>query len=229
MRTLTVAEMALREIVRRRSVLVLLLVIPLAFYMARRGTEWWQGIRFMVMGVGWALSTAALFAGNGARSLEPRLRLSGYATRHLWIGRLLALWTVGAVVSVPYWVLVTVDLPQVRSGALAVILALTVLISAPFGLAISALLPRELEGMLVLLTVLAMQTVLAPEARFGQVLPFWFAREIGVYAIESDAGVEHLTKGLTHAAVAATVLLVAVAVLSGLRLRRRRHLRLWTA
>ena len=229
MRTLVVAEMALREITRRRSVLVLLLVIPLAFYMARRGTEWWQGLRFMVMGVGWALSTAALFAGNGARSLEPRLRISGYATRHLWLGRLLALWTVGLVVSLPYWLLVRIDLPQVRPGAMAVILALTVLVSAPFGLAISALLPRELEGMLVLLTVLAMQTVLAPEARFGQALPFWFTREIGVYAIEPGAGPEHLTKGLVHAAVATVILLIAVAVLSGLRLRKRRHLRLSAA
>jgi len=229
MRTLAVAEATLREIARRRSVLVLLLVIPLAFYLARRGTEWWQGLRFMVMGVGWAMSTAALFAGNGARAIEPRLRISGYAARHLWLGQLLALWTVGAAVSVPYWVLVRVDLPQVRSGAMALILALTVLIAAPFGLGISALLPRELEGMLVLLTVLAMQTVLAPEARAGQALPFWFAREIGVYAVESDAGADHLTKGLTHAAVAAVILLAAVAVLSGLRLRRRRHLRLSAA
>lgn len=226
MRTMTVAEMALREIARRRSVLVLLLVLPLAFYLARRGTEWWQGVRFMVMGVGWALSTAALFAGNGARAIEPRLRLSGYATHHLWLGRLLALWTVGLAVAVPYWVLVRVDLPQVRPGALAIILLLTVLVSAPFGLALSALLPRELEGMLVLLTVLAMQTVLAPEAWAGRVLPFWFTREIGVYAVEADAGTEHLTKGLTHAAITAVVLLIAVAVLSGLRLRRRRHLRL---
>jgi carbon starvation protein CstA len=61
------------------------------------------------------------------------------------------------VLSAPYWLLIRLDLAQeVRHGAVALILVLTVLISAPFRLAVSALLPRELEGMLVLLTVVAM-------------------------------------------------------------------------
>jgi len=222
---LVVAEMTVREIARRRTVLILLLLLPLAFYFSRRGDAYWQSVRFVCLGIGWALSTAALFAASGARGIEPRLRLSGYATRHLYLGRLLALWAVGLVLSTPYWLLIRFDLPQVRHGAVALILVLTVLISAPFGLAVSALLPRELEGMLVLLTVVAMQMMLNPEGTAAFLLPYWFSREIGIYAIETGSSVSHVFSGLAHAGIVLTLLLTVVAVASGLRLRRRTHLR----
>jgi len=222
---LVVAEMAVREVLRRRSVLVLLLLLPLAFYFSRRGDAYWQSVRFVCLGIGWALSTAALFAASGARAIEPRLRLTGYATHHLYLGRLLAMWAVGLVLSAPYWLLIRLDLEQVRHGAVALILLLTVLISAPFGLAVSALLPRELEGMLVLLTVVAMQMMLNPEGTAAYLLPYWFSREIGIYAIETDGAVSHVFTGLAHAGIVLTVLLAVVALTSGLRLRRRGHLR----
>jgi hypothetical protein len=222
---LVVAEMTVREIARRRTVLILLLLLPLAFYFSRRGDAYWQSVRFVCLGIGWALSTAALFAASGARGIEPRLRLAGYATRHLYLGRLVALWVAGLVLSAPYWLLIRLDLAQVRHGAVALILVLTVLISAPFGLAVSALLPRELEGMLVLLTVVAMQMMLNPEGTAALLLPYWFSREIGIYAIESDGAVSHVFTGLAHAGIVLTLLLAVVALASGLRLRRRRHLR----
>ncbi len=226
MRTLVVAEMAVREIARRRSVLLLLALLPLAFYLSRRGDAYWQSVRFVSLGIGWALSTAALFAGSGARGMEPRLRLSGYRTRQLFVGRLLALWAIGAVLAVPYWLLVRLDLEQVRHGPMALVLALTVLVSAPFGLALSGLLPRELEGMLVLLTVVAMQMMLDPAGTVAHALPFWFSREIGIYVIESNAGTGHVVRGLVHAGIVLAVLLAMGALSSGIRLRRRRHLRL---
>ena len=226
MKTLVVAEMAVREIARRRSVLLLLALLPLAFYLSRRGDAYWQSVRFVSLGIGWALSTAALFAGSGARGMEPRLRLSGYRTHQLVAGRLLALWAVGAVLAAPYWLLVRLDLDQVRHGAMALILALTVLVAAPFGLALSGLLPRELEGMLVLLTVVAMQMMLNPTGTVAHALPFWFSREIGIYAIESDAGAGHVGRGLVHAGIVVVLLLAVLALTSGVRLRRRRHLRL---
>ena len=82
-KTLTVAETALREIGRRRGVLILLTLLPLAFYLSRRGDAYWQSVRFVCLGIGWTMSTAALFAGNAARGIEPRLRISGYATHQL--------------------------------------------------------------------------------------------------------------------------------------------------
>lgn len=220
-RTRTVAELALREIVRRRTVLIMLALLPLAFYYSRRGEAYWQSVRFVSLGIGWTLSTAALFAGSAARAIEPRLRLAGYAPRHLYLGRLAALWTLGLLLCVPYFLLIRFDLDNVRYDGVAIVLVLTVAVSAPFGLALSALLPRELEGMLVLLTVVAMQMLMNPDDAVAHALPYWFSREIGVYVVESDGGWDHVVRGSVHASVVFAVFLALVAVASAVRLRRR--------
>jgi hypothetical protein len=223
MKTLVVAEMALREIVRRRSVLLLLALLPLAFYLSRRGDHLGQSVRFVCLGIGWALSTAALFAGNAARGIEPRLRLSGYATAELLLGRLGALWAVGVGLALPYLILIRVDQHDIRFGAVTAIMLLTVAVAAPFGLLLSALLPRELEGTLVLLMVVGLQMIMDPAGAASRVLPFWFSREIGTYAIDhTDDG--YLTRGLVHAAVMLVFLLGAAAAAAAIRLRRRPHL-----
>jgi hypothetical protein len=71
-----------------------------------------------------------------------------------------------------------------------------------------------------------MQMMLNPEGTAALLLPYWFSREIGIYAIESDAGAGHVFTGLAHAGIVLTLLLAVVALSSGLRLRRRGHLRL---
>ncbi len=225
MKILTVAEMALREIARRRSVLLILALLPLAFYLSRRDGHLGQSIRFVCLGIGWALSTAALFAGNAARGMEPRLRLSGYSAAHLHVGKLVALWLLGAALAVPYFVLIRLDdhHPGTRYAAIAAIMVFTVAVAAPFGLLLSAVLPRELEGTLVLLTVVGLQMLLEPATVTARLLPFWFVREIGTYAIDgTDAG--YLHRGLLHAAVTLMVLLVAGGAAALLRLRGRRRL-----
>jgi hypothetical protein len=222
-KTYMVAEMALREIARRRSVLVILLLLPLAFYLSRRGDHLGQSIRFVCLGLGWALSTAALFAGSAARTIEPRLRLSGYRSHHLVLGRLAALWTVGTMLSLPYFLLIRFDQHDVRYDAVALIMALTVAVAAPFGLALSAVLPRELEGTLVLLVVIGLQMMMDPASTSSRILPFWFSREIGTYAIDhTDSG--YLERGLVHGAIFAVVLTALVATTSSIRLRKRSHL-----
>ncbi|MDG4822191.1 hypothetical protein O7635_10035 [Asanoa sp. WMMD1127] len=224
-RTLTIAEMTLRETARRRGVLVLLLILPLAFYLARRGDHLGQSIRFVCLGLSWVLATAALFVGSAARSLEPRLRLSGYRTHHLFLGRLVALWTLGLALSTPYFLLIRFDQHNVRYGAIAVIMLLGVLVAPLLGLALSALLPRDLEGMLILLTIVGLQMILDPAGNAARLLPFWFSREIGTYAIDhTSAG--YFDRGLLHGAVTASLLLVVVTVAFGVRLRRRPHVRL---
>jgi len=223
-KTLTVAEMAVREIGRRRGVLILLALLPLAFYFSRREEAYWQSVRFVCLGIGWTMSTAALFAGNAARGIEPRLRISGYATHQLYLGRLVALWAVGLALATPYFLLIRFDLDNLRYSAVALILALTVLVSAPFGLALSALLPRELEGMLVLLTVVAMQMMLNPDGTTAHLLPFWFSREIGEYAIVPSAGTAYVERGLAHAAVTLAIFLTVIAFAATMRLRRRPHM-----
>ncbi|WP_435055544.1 hypothetical protein [Micromonospora aurantiaca (nom. illeg.)] len=226
-RTLVVAEAALRELLRRRTVLVILLLMPLAFYLSRRGDHLGRSIRFVCLGLGWALSTAALFAGSAARGIEPRLRLSGYGSRHLVLGRLLALWTVGVLLSTPYFLLVLADQRDVRYGAIALIMALTVFVSVPFGLLLSAVLPRELEGTLVLLTVVGLQMVMDPAGSATRALPFWFSRELATYAVDhTDGG--YLNRGLTHGLAFAVALTLLVVAAAAVRLRQRRHLRLAT-
>jgi hypothetical protein len=88
---------------------------------------------------------------------------------------------------------------------------------------LSALLPRELEGMLVLLTVVAMQLMLNPDGAVAHLLPFWFSREIGFYAVDHGP-LEYLLRGLVHAAVVLATMLVAVGLAARIRLRRRPHL-----
>ncbi|BCJ32854.1 hypothetical protein Athai_03570 [Actinocatenispora thailandica] len=223
-RTLVVAEMALREMARRRVVLIILLLLPLAFYLSRRGDHLGQSIRFVCLGLGWALSTAALFAGSAARTIEPRLRLSGYCARHLIVGRLAALWAVGVLLSAPYFLLVRLDQHDVRYGAIAAIMALTVLVSASFGLALSVVLPRELEGTLVLLAVVGLQMMLDPGDASARALPFWFSRELATYAVD-HTGDGYLDRGLLHGVLAAAVLTALVAVAFRVRQGRRPHLR----
>lgn len=223
-KTFTVAEMAVREIARRRTVLAIILLLPLAFYLTRRQEHLGQSIRFVFLGLSWALSTAALFAASAARGIEPRLRLSGYRTGQLVLGRLCALWVLGVAVSVPYFVLIRVDQHNVRYTPIALVLALLVLVTPLFGLLLAAVLPRELEGTLVLLLVVGLQMMMDPAGDASRLLPFWFSREIGTYAVDhTDAG--YLVRGLVHATVTAALLAAAVGVASGLRLRRRRHLR----
>jgi hypothetical protein len=226
-KVLTVADMTLREILRRRAVMVIILLLPLAFYMSRRGDHLGQSIRFVCLGLGWALSTAALFTGSAAGGLEPRLRLSGYRGHQLYLGRLVALWAAGGLLSAPYFLLILVDQDGVSHGAIALIMALMVAVAAPFGLALGALLPRELEGTLLLLTVVGLQMMMDPADASSRLLPFWFSREIATYAIDhTDGG--YLARGLVHGAVCALAFTALVALLSAIRLRRRPHLRFVT-
>jgi len=144
---------------------------------------------------------------------------------HLMIGRLCALWTVGLALCLPYWVLIRLDQHGVRHAAIALVMALTVVVSAPFGLALSAVLPRELEGTLLLLIVVGLQMMMDPADNTTRLLPFWFSREIGTYAVDhTDAG--YLGRGLAHGLAAALLLTALVATVSAIRLRRRPHMRL---
>jgi hypothetical protein len=93
--------MSIREVRRRRGVLLLLVLLPLAFYLVRRDQQG-QSIRMLALGLGWAVSTLALFSSAAARSLEHRLRVTGYRTRQLLLGRLLAITACGLVLAAFY-------------------------------------------------------------------------------------------------------------------------------
>ena len=129
----------------------------------------------------------------------------------------------GAALTAPYFVLVRFDQHDVRYGAIALIMTLTVPVSAALGLALSTVLPRELEGTLVLLVVVGLQMMMDPDGTASRVLPFWYTREIATYAIDhADGG--YLARGLLHGVLAVAVLTALVAVAWRVREGRRSHL-----
>ncbi|MEU7587190.1 ABC transporter permease [Micromonospora sp. NPDC049230] len=223
-RLVVVAEMTVRELLRRRGVLLLLLSMPLTFYLIRRDAYLGQSVRSLLLGVGWAVSTAALFATTAARELEPRLRLAGYRPHHLYLGRVLGLWTVGLVIAVPFFLLPMIDGADLRYGGLAAALLCSVAVAAPFGMLIGALLPREMEGTLLLLTVVTVQMLIDPAGSGAKLTPFWSTREIATWAVDhTDQG--YLSRGVLHGLAVTALLVVGVAAVVSVRLRRRRHLR----
>jgi hypothetical protein len=227
-KTITVAEMTLREMLRRRGVLLLLLALPLAFYLVRRGEYVGQSIRFLLLGLAWAVSTAALFATGTSRSVEPRLRMCGYQARHLLLGRLTAMWLLGLGVAIPFLGLVAIDHgDQVRMGGVALSMLFAVAVAAPFGVLIGAVVPRDLEGTLVLLIAVGVQMMLDPAAASSKATPFWSSREIGTWAVDHTGG-DHLTNGVVHGVLFTVVTSVLVAVVSSVRLRQRQHLKFVT-
>ena len=224
MRIVTVAEMTLRELLRRRAVIALLLLLPLAFYLIRRDEYVGQSVRSLFLGIGWAVSTAALFSSIGARPIEPRLRLAGYRTIDLVLGRLCGLWTLGGLLAAPFLLLVRVDVPNLRYGAVALAMLCCVAVAAPFGMLIGEVLPRELEGTLFLLTAVALQMIIDPATSIAKATPFWSSREIGTYAVDLTGG-EYLARGSVHGLTVTLLMVGLVCATAALRLRRRSYLR----
>ncbi len=93
---LTVAEMTARDLLRRRTAVALLALVPLAFYLARHEMVG-QSIRFASIGLAWAVSTFAAFAAAAGRGLDPQLRVAGYRAWQLLAGRLISLFGIGLV------------------------------------------------------------------------------------------------------------------------------------
>lgn len=216
-RALTVGEMTLRGVGRRRGSLALLVALPLAFYLVRHGQPG-QAVRFLGIGLGWAASTLALFAALAARAAEPRLRVGGWSWRELLAGRAGALLAVGLALAALFALLVAVDRPVDRTAAVALMLGVTALTAVALGTALGALVTRELEGALVLFLVAGTQFMADPATTFAHVLPFWSTRELATYAVDGAAA-GSLTAALAHAA--ATVLLCTLLALAATARRLR--------
>lgn len=217
MTLLTVALTTLRELSRRRIALLFVFGLPLVFYVVRIDVPW-QALRFMTLGVGWAIATLALFSHVGARRLDQRLSIIGASPSALFFGRQLAIIGIGLVVSSVYFVLVAVTLDVPRLGAVALLLTTTVLIAAPLGAVVSLVVPRELEGALALLSIMALQLLVDPDGAAARLLPLWSTRQLAAYAIE-PVGAESLVQGVTHFAITLALCLGIAWVASIIRLR----------
>jgi hypothetical protein len=215
---LTVASISLQEMLRRRVALLFVFLLPLVFYLVRIDVHW-QAIRFLSIGVGWAVATLALFSHVGARRLDQRLSVIGASPTALFFGRQLALAAVGVLVAGVYFGLVAVtqdDLP--RLAGVALLLVTTVLIGAPLGALVSLAISRELEGALALLSIMALQLLVDPAGATAKLLPLWSTRELTAYAIE-EHGSGSLSSGTSHFALMMTVCVLIAWGASVLRLR----------
>jgi hypothetical protein len=199
MTALVVAGLSAREMSRRWTALLLLISLPLWFYLVRRDLTG-QSIRMLALGTGWAVSTLTLFVVNAARGVDPRLRLSGASVAAIIGGRLIAMTGAGTLLALGYLALALLDQNVRHPWAAALMMLLTTLVAAPFGSLVGALLPRELEGALALLSVCAVQMLADPAGLVAKFMPFWSTREIGTYAIDGGS-IDLVWRGLGHAAL----------------------------
>jgi hypothetical protein len=184
-----IAGAALREIGRRRGLLVMFVLLPLSFYLARRDLQG-QSIRLLALGMGWSVATLGLFtasSGGSAHAVDERLRLAGYQVRHLVAGRVLATLGCGGVVATGYYLVTILDQDVRHSWAVAAMFAATVAIAAPLGIMLATVLPRELEGTLGLMMVMGLQMLVDPASALAKLLPLWATRSIGTFAIDGTA------------------------------------------
>jgi hypothetical protein len=210
-------EMTLRGLLRRRLSLVLLVLLPLTFYAARHDHVG-QSIRFLVVGVAWAVSTVAFFAATAARQVERRLGVAGWSWPSLLLGRIGALLTLGAGLSGGYLLLVVVDQPVRSNAGVALDLASTTVVAVLLGSFLGSVASRELEGALLLFIVSGLQFMVDPATTLARFLPFWSTRELATYAVDG-ADAAGLAGGLLHATATALILATATAWLSSTRMR----------
>ena len=154
------AEMAGRELGRRRTALGLLTLLPLVFYAASRSdTDYAPVLGGIAMA--FSISGAAIFCVMSSRRLDTRLVLSGYRPRELMIGRLLLLESLGALVALVFSGVIVLGSNPGDPGELLAGVFLVTLCAVPFGLAVGALVPSELESVLILIGVVGVQLTLS--------------------------------------------------------------------
>lgn len=184
-RVVIMAEMHGRDLTRRHVALVLLVALPLSFYLASMGSG---DSAIVAGGVGMAFSVsgATLFSVLSSTEVDQRLVLGGYRPLDLLLGRLLFLGPMGLVVAAAFGVLMAAASNPARPWLTLLGVATVALASIPFGLAVGAAVPRELEGTLVLIGVVGMQLAVDPESAVAKVLPFYGPQELIYSSLDTD-------------------------------------------
>ncbi|MDP9367181.1 MAG: hypothetical protein M3Q03_02715 [Chloroflexota bacterium] len=170
-RVLIVTEMQGRDLLRRRLALLILVALPLTFYLANAADPYAPVLAGV--GMSWAVAGAALFAVLAARSVDPRLVQAGFHPRELLLGRLLLLAGLALILAAVCAVVVIPISAPPRPVVVLPGVALAALIGVPLGLAVAALLPRELEGMLTIIGVVGIELSLPAGAALASFLPLY--------------------------------------------------------
>ena len=201
-RVIVSARMQWLEIIRRGPTLLLLVGLPLVFFLVMYYTASsypmplevltiegerqvmvdhrdFVALLLAVMGMGWGIAATALFSVVGRTDGDRRLILCGYRATELMIARLAVLVTIVMVLSLAFMIPVVVLLePNFPSLVwLSIILAGFVAVGA--GLAIGTLVPRQLEATIGVIAVFGLEMAMAAgQATVERYLPLHFANEL---------------------------------------------------
>jgi hypothetical protein len=170
-RVLIMAEMHGRDLLRRHVALLLLVALPLAFYLSS-GRTTRQAVTAGGVGLAFAIAGATLFSTLSSAEVDQRLVLGGYRPVELLLGRLLFLGPLGLVIAAGFWLLMTGFADLAKPWLVLLGLAVVALQSVPLGLAVGAAVGRELEGTLVVIGVVGIQMAADPGSLVAKVLPF---------------------------------------------------------
>jgi hypothetical protein len=167
MHILLPAEMAGRELVRRRTALGLLTVLPLVFYASSRSNSSYAPVLGGIA-MAFSISGASIFCGLSSRQLDSRLVLAGYRPRELLLGRLLLLEALGFLVALVFAGVIELGSDPASPLELIGGVFLVTACAVPFGLAVGALVPNELESVLILIGVVGVELF----------MPWWGAQRL---------------------------------------------------
>jgi hypothetical protein len=169
----TVAEMQARDLVRRRAALLLLLGLPMSWYVAEAAAGVDYAVGTGVLAMAWSAAAAPLFAFLGARAVDQRLIQAGFRPRDIVIGRLLALLAISSIMAAALGIVMAIGSRPDRIRDVFLALALTTLVSTSVGWLTSSVVPRELEGTLLLIGVVGMQISIPVSGRAELVIPYY--------------------------------------------------------
>lgn len=168
----TVAEMQMRELLRRRAALGMLIAIPLTWFLAETasGVSWAIGAG--TIGVAWSAGAAALFAVLGGRKVDPRLVQAGLGRPAIVAGRLVALGVAATALALGFAALALTIGDPARPVVVVASMLLAGLVAVPLGWLAAALIPRELEACLLLIGLIGIETSL-PSSTVANLLPLY--------------------------------------------------------
>lgn len=218
-RIMAVAEAQGRDLTRRRAAMVLLVLLPLAFYLTTPSDDEFALVAGST-GMAWGVAGGALFLALASRRIDSRLVLAGYRPLELLAGRLLLLEGLTVVLVVVFSALMVAMSAPPEPTALVLAVALSGLVAIPLGLAVAAVFPRELEGALTLIAVVGIEMDLPVDAGLPSLLPLW--GPLRLVAVARGAA-EGTTVPTLHALASTVVLLGIAATLWWRRVRVVRH------
>ena len=205
-----VARAGIRELLRRRVAMGLLVALPAAFYLTNVNDPHTNSLVDAGLGVAWAAGAGALFATQGAAVIEQRLRLTGFSRIELALGRsavVAAIATTVSVVTIP--VVWAISQPPTPVGLVLGVVTMTA-VAGSLGTLLGVVTSRDLESTIALIGVIGIDVSLTSNERLGSVLPL--RGSINLLRYGSGSRVHDL--GAIVPAVVWTAVLVAMVVVA---------------